>query len=87
VSDQKDFFENLIKRCNNVLFRHMYSRGQLEFASDQHRDLVRSFFAGAFEMLIELENKYVAGCMIEEYRKMSDINWRPDRRFFWNPEQ
>ena len=76
-----DKFKQLIRECNRFLYEHMYPGGRLEFASDQHRDLVRTFFAGAYEMLIALDEKETMKTVFDEYAKMTRENWRPDGRF------
>jgi hypothetical protein len=77
----KPTFDQLVAACNRFLWVHLYPTGNLVFRSQQHRDLVRTFFAGAFEMLIALNDKQTGISLIEEYAKMADPNWWPDERF------
>ena len=74
-------FAELVKRCNDFLYGHMYPDGQMEFCRSQHRDLVRTFFAGAFEGMMAIEDRESMEPLICEYEKMAAVNWWPDGRF------
>lgn len=80
------FFEALIKRCNEFLFKFMYPDNQLLFGSPQHRDLVRTFFAGIAESFHEIGVLEVLLFINPELEKMCAVDWLPDERFRYMPE-
>lgn len=74
-------YDDLIKRCNEFLYGYLYSGGTLFYGSAQHRDLVRTFFAGAMEPLVLSENKENVAALLKDYEAMTRLDWWPDRRF------
>lgn len=74
-------FEDLIQRCNFVLWECLYDGVSLEFKSHQHRDLIRTFMAGAVEAMIAMQMRNAVAGLLEEYARMADPNWWPDERF------
>jgi hypothetical protein len=75
-------FEQLVKACNAFIWHFMYSPPYgLEFASHQHRDLVRTFFAGAMEAYIAQDNAKQVQALVDEYAKITGEHWMPDNRF------
>lgn len=73
-------FPELIERCNRFL-DCMYYPGQLTHGSPQHRDLIKSFFAGAFESLTVGGPLERAWDIEPHYRELTAVDWYPDERF------
>lgn len=85
-------YDELITRCNEFLFKHMYPGSTLEFRSRQHVDLVRTFFAGVMEGLISVGEaghrpivEPIVTQLLDEVGKMAATDWLPDERFWWKP--
>lgn len=83
--------EKLTKACNQCLFVYLYPGGdyQLTVGSLQHRDLVRTFFAGAMEGWTCKENSLpddITGLM-DFYEKMCAEDWRPGTEFYPTRQQ
>jgi hypothetical protein len=74
-------FYTMIMLCNQYLWKYLYPSGQLVFRSLQHRDLVRTFFAGCFELAMVMDDKEMVEGWVAEYEVMSKPNWLPDQRF------
>lgn len=71
----------IIEKCREFLSGFMYAPGLLEFGSDQHRDLVRTFFAGALEALMLTGQKDAIQSLRQIYGEMVRETWLPDERF------
>lgn len=68
----------LADACNNYC-RHCYPT--LEFKSHQHRDIVKLWFAAAFEAYTHAGDESRASLVLGALAMMRNYNWWPDERF------
>jgi hypothetical protein len=76
-------YPDLVRQCNVFLHRFMYpdtALGRL-----QHRDLVRTFFAGAFEALMLAGDHESVRALAPQYKLMTAVDWFPDPLLFGPP--
>ncbi len=78
-------WERLVERCNSFVWGHMYP-GEL-IHPYQHRDIVRTFFAGIFEALILLGNKELGLELEPYYQEIAQADWLPGPEFQVKPHQ
>jgi hypothetical protein len=80
-------YDELVKRCNEFVWGYC---GQVAFASPQHRNTVRTYFAGALEALkvcgaqcSERDHDRV----LNEITKMAEEDWVPGPEFMPPPNR
>jgi hypothetical protein len=77
-------WEDLIERCNTFMWVFMYPHGTIfrpACGSHQHRDIVRTFFAGVYEGYLAAGLHAQLERMLPEYQRMTGTGWLPDARF------
>jgi hypothetical protein len=75
--------QELIDRCNEFIWGHMFTPPyHLVDGSLQHRDLVRTFFAGALETLMCRLDAASIEVLKPLYTEMTQESWRPGTAFF-----
>lgn len=73
-------FDKLIEECNEFIC-DVWKPGVIKHGSHQHRDLIRTFFAGAVTSLKLRGVAMSTHLLLEDMAPMVDINWWPDERF------
>ena len=74
--------QRMIERCNAFIWGFMFSGGfDLDHASLQHRDLVRTFFAGVLEMAMALKQPDTVRSLMPLYESMCAETWLPGPEF------
>ncbi len=81
MASKSALWRSLVEPCNCFLYKHMYGHGSLDFRSSQHRDLVRTFYAGVVEVLIATGQRDRVEEMVDDYRLMTEDTWLPGDEF------
>lgn len=75
-----DLESEMVKRCNEFIYGFMYPTA-MSLERGQLRDLVRTFYAGALEILIISGDVETSLKLLEIIKPMTPENWWPDSRF------